>query len=252
MDLQSTRNEIAETVLALTDTGATDDEPAGRLRVLALASTDLLAVDAAVVFLLDGHGRLRPAAANPADTDQIDQLQGRCRPGPCEDCVHAGSPVSCSDLTRDSPPWEDFARGARAGGFRAVHAVPLARGSEVLGCLVVLRRVAGPLTQADQTSARHLAAAAACGIVRHRVLQGLLAENAQLEGALQSRITIEQAKGCLIGRHGLSPDEAFVSLRQYARSHRTCIRDVAQAVIDGRLDPARTIPTRTWPVRGCS
>jgi AmiR/NasT family two-component response regulator len=44
----------------------------------------------------------------------------------------------------------------------------------------------------------------------------------------------------LAGRLGLAPDEAFLGLRQYARSHRAPLRDVAQAVIDGRLVPART------------
>ena len=240
MEPQHTQNDVTEAVLALTDTRAVDDDPVTPLHDLALASTDLLAVDAAAVFLVDGLGRLVPVAAVPAGTEQVDQVQDHCRSGPCQDCVHAGGAVSCSDLTRDGAPWQEFGRGVRAEGFRAVHAVPLARGAEVIGCLVLLRRVAGALSSTEQSSARHLATAAASGILHRRDVQGLLTRNAQLEHALESRIAIEQAKGCLVGRHDLTPDEAFARLRQYARSHRERLHDVAQAVIDGELDPPRT------------
>ena len=241
MDSQTTWNDVAAAVLALTDTQAGDDDPVTPLYELALASTGLLAVDAAAVFLLDGHGRLVPVAADPDGARRIDQHQDPCRPGPCEECIDAGSAVSCSDLTTDDAPWREFARGARGQGFRAVHAVPLARGNDVIGALVLLRRVAGFLTPTDQASARHLAAAAAGGILDRRAVCGLRSENAQLRHALQSRVTIEQAKGFLVGRLGLGPDEAFLGLRQYARSHRSPLRDVAQAVIDGT---ARSGPDR--------
>jgi PAS domain S-box-containing protein len=55
----------------------------------------------------------------------------------------------------------------------------------------------------------------------------------QLETALQTRLVIELAKGYLVGRHGVTPDEAFCSLRSYARSHHLTIHDVCQRVVDG-------------------
>ena len=55
----------------------------------------------------------------------------------------------------------------------------------------------------------------------------------QLETALESRLGIELAKGYLVGRDGLTPDEAFHALRGYARSHHLTIHDVCQRLVAG-------------------
>jgi AmiR/NasT family two-component response regulator len=61
---------------------------------------------------------------------------------------------------------------------------------------------------------------------------------AQLQHALDSRVVIEQAKGMLAERLGLSPEDAFEVLRGMARSNRVRIHDVAHSVIarDGSFD----------------
>ena len=60
---------------------------------------------------------------------------------------------------------------------------------------------------------------------------------AQLEGALQSRVAIEQAKGILAERHGLDVEEAFLVLRRAARAKRVKLRDLAGRVRPGDADP---------------
>jgi AmiR/NasT family two-component response regulator len=57
----------------------------------------------------------------------------------------------------------------------------------------------------------------------------------QLATALDSRILIEQAKGMLAERAGLSIADAFGQLRRYARSHNQKLTSVCQGVIEGRL-----------------
>ena len=58
---------------------------------------------------------------------------------------------------------------------------------------------------------------------------------AQLETALESRLSIELAKGYLAGRHDLAPDDAYQLLRGYARSHHLTLRDVCRRVVAGDL-----------------
>jgi AmiR/NasT family two-component response regulator len=60
---------------------------------------------------------------------------------------------------------------------------------------------------------------------------------AQLQTALDSRIVVEQAKGVLAERFGLGIDEAFLLLRYSARSSRTNLHELAQAVVASRATP---------------
>ncbi|MFZ2045161.1 MAG: ANTAR domain-containing protein [Trebonia sp.] len=55
----------------------------------------------------------------------------------------------------------------------------------------------------------------------------------QLQLALNSRIIIEQAKGILAERLRITPDEAFVTLRRYARDHNHPLTGLAGDVIHG-------------------
>lgn len=55
----------------------------------------------------------------------------------------------------------------------------------------------------------------------------------QLQVALDTRIAIEQAKGLLAERHGVTIDAAFEALRHHARSNRLVLRDLAADIVAG-------------------
>jgi hypothetical protein len=61
---------------------------------------------------------------------------------------------------------------------------------------------------------------------------------AQLEHALESRISIEQAKGIVAERYGLEVDEAFDLIRRTARTHRMKINDLVRAIQPGQETPS--------------
>jgi AmiR/NasT family two-component response regulator len=80
--------------------------------------------------------------------------------------------------------------------------------------------------------------AAASELEQLRALNARLVERTrQLETALQSRIVIEQAKGMLAARHGLTVDVAFEALRRAARSHQLRLHDLARRVVDEPATP---------------
>jgi AmiR/NasT family two-component response regulator len=67
---------------------------------------------------------------------------------------------------------------------------------------------------------------------RLRALNRVLTEEVrQLQGALESRVVIEQAKGILAERFGMTIDESFELLRTTARTHRMKLRALAAWVV---------------------
>jgi AmiR/NasT family two-component response regulator len=69
-------------------------------------------------------------------------------------------------------------------------------------------------------------------------------ENSQLQGALESRVLIEQAKGILAERFDLDLDAAFELLHGAARRSRRPLRAVAGAVIESPRTPAEVARLR--------
>jgi AmiR/NasT family two-component response regulator len=62
-------------------------------------------------------------------------------------------------------------------------------------------------------------------------IDGLVDRTAQLHVALDSRIAIEQAKGVIAERQGVTPEEAFEMLRATARRRRVPLHALAETVV---------------------
>lgn len=60
---------------------------------------------------------------------------------------------------------------------------------------------------------------------------------AQLQHALESRITIEQAKGIIAERYGLGIDEAFEAIRKASRTNRVKLHQLAAQIRPGQPTP---------------
>jgi PAS domain S-box-containing protein len=58
---------------------------------------------------------------------------------------------------------------------------------------------------------------------------------AQLQNALDTRVVVEQAKGYLMARTGISLEDAFQALRSQARRQRRTVRELAGSVLAGEL-----------------
>ena len=106
-----------------------------------------------------------------------------------------------------------------------------------LGALNLFSVTQAPMDEADVIAARAFADLATLSIVQHRDTAEAHSLNEQLAGALSSRVAIEQAKGVISERAGVDMAEAFARLRSYARNSNLRLTDVAEAAVDGTLDP---------------
>jgi AmiR/NasT family two-component response regulator len=91
---------------------------------------------------------------------------------------------------------------------------------------------------ADVEAAQALADVATIAILQHRATLEAQVLNQQLQHALNSRVVIEQAKGIVAEREGLNMEQAFSTLRKYARDHNLRLVAVAEAVIASSLAPS--------------
>ena len=88
---------------------------------------------------------------------------------------------------------------------------------------------------ADVSLAQALADVASIAILQNEATRESQIVAGQLQHALDSRVSIEQAKGMIAERAQLDMDEAFLQLRSYARANRRQLTSVALEIVDGTL-----------------
>ena len=228
-------SQVVDTFVALTDTLVSDFDALDMLTMLAERSTELLDVSAAGVILTNGTGDgLSVAAASSERSRLLEVFAVAIDAGPCVDCVRTGEPVISVDLDAETARrrWPRFVAGAAEAGFRAAHALPMRSHGKVIGVLTLLHTDPHTLDEADARLGQALADAATIGLLHERAVRHAETVHEQLQGALNSRVIIEQAKGVLAAQGDISPDEAFTILRGHARSHGLRLTALARDVVD--------------------
>ncbi|MGY0023490.1 ANTAR domain-containing protein [Streptomyces sp. cg35] len=132
--------------------------------------------------------------------------------------------------------WPRWTARATALGHGRVTALPLIAKDGSMGALVLFGARGVRLDELALSLARSFAEAAAHTLSLQREVTESRVLAGQLEHALSSRVVVEQAKGLLAARNGLTLDEAFERLRRYARSHQRKVADVSREIIAGRED----------------
>jgi ANTAR domain/GAF domain len=227
---------LAATFVELADTLVDDFDVVDFLRGLADQCVALLEVDAAGLMLADQRGSLRVVASSSEQARLVELFQLQHEEGPCFECFHTGQPVSEADLTTAGERWPAFAPAAARAGFSAVQALPMRLRNNVIGAMNLFMRAPGGLDETGLQVGQAFADVATIGLLQERNFrhQEVLAE--QLQGALNSRVAIEQAKGILSERLGVDMEQAFERLRGEARRHNRRLAELAGAVADGSED----------------
>ena len=190
----------------------------------------LFQVDGTALMLVDRDQVLRNLAVSDRRAALLETLQAEHGEGPCVDAFDDKQPVWSDHLGREDR-WPEFSAAAARRGLLAVLASPIPYSDHAVGVVAVFAGDPHPWTEAEQEA-----------IVAFTELVALLILNAmeasergrlagELQVALDSRVVIEQAKGVLVGRHGLTTRQAFERLRSQARDQRRPLTEVARGVV---------------------
>jgi GAF domain-containing protein len=230
--------DVVQSLVDLADTLVGDYDVVDLLTGLTDRCVRLLGATAAGVMLASAGGGLRLVASSSETMRVLELFELQAEEGPCLDAFRTGERVAHENLRAGTGRWPRFATVALEAGFRSVFALPLRLRDMTIGALNLASEEQAPMAEADVLVARAFADLATISVIHQRATVETQSVNEQLSRALTSRIVIEQAKGVVFARSGVDMSEGFVRLRAYARSHNLHLTDVAQAAIDGTLDPA--------------
>jgi transcriptional regulator with GAF, ATPase, and Fis domain len=231
----SREQRIATAFVELADTLVDDFDVIDFLHTLATRSVELLGATAAGIMLADQRGALQVVASSTEEARLLELYELQNNEGPCLDCYRTGAPVARDDLPAMHAAWPAFTPQLQQLGFHSAQALPMRLRSDTIGALNLFRTEPGRLSDADLGIGQAMADVATVGLLQERAIAAHELVAAQLQAALTSRVLLEQAKGMLAQRAGLTLDQAFQLMRGYARSNNRKLNDVAAHIIDGTL-----------------
>jgi GAF domain-containing protein len=197
--------------------------------------TDLLGLAGSGVCLARDDRLVLHTSVGP-ELAALERIQDRNQDGPCVTAFRTGRPVAIEDLATEAYRWPTYCQSASTAGICAVASIPMRLGDATVGVLDLYAQERRSWPEDDVAAATVMANMATAFLINASYHRKQIELNEHLQHALDSRITVEQAKGVLAARLGVTPDEGFDRLRRYARNRNATVRDVARAVIEDRLE----------------
>ena len=196
----------------------------------------MFGVDGAGLMLVNDEQHLRKVAASDDRFGHLEDLQIQHQEGPCIDAFDSKELISAEDLVSERR-WPSFSEAAVAREVRAVLASPLPYNQAAVGVVAVLSEQRHPWSPEAELALLAFTDLAALFIAS--MMQGERQSElaAQLQGALDSRKVIEQAKGVLMGQDGVSARAAYEQLRTRARSERRKLSVVCAEIVTNAERP---------------
>ncbi len=193
-------------------------------------------VDGAGLMLADGDQHLRSVAASDNRFTYLEDLQIRHQEGPCIEAYDTKQLVGVEDLTKDQR-WPLFSSAAVEQQVRAVLASPLPYNQDAVGVVAVMSQDSNPWSPEGELALLAFTDLAALLIASMMQSEESNVLSGQLQGALNSRQVIEQAKGVLMGTRHMSARAAYEQLRAQARAERRKLAAVCSELVEQASRP---------------
>jgi GAF domain-containing protein len=204
-------------------------------RVAELATTSLDAAFAGIT--LDTARGPRTSVFTDPQSPAIDQAQYEADHGPCLDAMRTGH-VNRIDFTADDNRWPAFSRAAFEHGINSTLSLPLTALDHMpSGALNLYAREVAAFDDGAEADGADFAEQAAVVLLNAEAYWSALELSEQLQHALDSRPSIEQAKGIMIAREGCTPEQAFDILVRASQRTNVKLRDLAASIVERAQQP---------------
>jgi GAF domain-containing protein len=198
-------------------------------RVSALAVDAMVAAEfAGITMILDG--RVSTQAFTDPTSPEIDQAQYVSGRGPCLDAFRRSRVVVVDELDGDGR-WPEFAAAALARGVHSTLSLPLSAGDSALGALNLYAAIPCAFGEVDVAAGQLFAAQAAVLLANAQSYWGARLSSEHLQLAMQSRASIEMAKGIIMSSMSCGPDEAFQVLVRQSQHENRKLREIAAEIV---------------------
>jgi len=204
------------------------------LSILSQSCADLLDIESCSMVVRNEIGEYRSTVASDNVAQLLDAFQLHQHEGPTWECLADGVDVLAGDLHSAAKADSKFANAASNASICAAHAVPLVAEGEVLGALTLYLRQPQPAAVYLSTAVA-IAHGATKAIVLDAAVQRSDEVSMQLGKAINGRVWIEQAKGIVAEQLGITPEEAFATIRSHARRAQRKTSDVGQDLVTGLI-----------------
>lgn len=201
------------------------------LRATAEITGELIGVAGSYSIATELYGYLYTAATNDRDAWQADQVEFDTAAGPCVEALRDGATNEVVDLSTDGR-WPAWATMATVLGFGSAGGIP----AEVSAGQRIALDLYAPATGAFSGEPMQRASLLVQELARTLPTAMRLFEQTKratdLQEALASRSTIDQALGVMMAQNRCSRDEAFGILRRASQHRNLKLRDLAATVIE--------------------
>lgn len=176
-------------------------------------------------------GGVVTAVSNGAKVESIDILQYEAGSGPCLQAISDGVPQLVRSMLTETR-WAEFVNRALYEGVQSVLAFPLRSPEDVFGAINIYSQKEDAFSDRSVGLAEVFAGRASILLLNATRYEAATRLATQLQEALQSRAVIDQAKGVLVAKDRITPDEAFERLKSLSQRSNMKVRDLARRIVD--------------------
>jgi GAF domain-containing protein len=190
---------------------------------------------------IDMGGRTYTAVHTDERTLKVDNEQYDADEGPCLHAARIGE-VVLVDAEEAQEQFPRFCAAARAQGIRSFLAAPLFTNEQSVGSFNLYGRDPAAFDSLDAEILDLLTTTVSRTIGDFARYKSASRVAETIQGALENRAPIEQAKGMLMALHGIDASAAFDMLRQESQAKNVRLHVIASDLVQ-RLSQPAGVPT---------